>query len=344
MTRILAAIVCGIVLVVVRPTSRAQAPASPVLAPDKAHLSQTLNGLDGPGFAIACGEEIVAAGCEEGAIHLWKKDVWMGVRSGEKTTNVLHGHEGPVLALAVYGDTLASAGADGKVLLWDLYSAKITHALGNSGIVRGLAFSPDGSLLATGGEKNIVEIWDVATGKSQGFLEGHTDWINALAFSPDAKQLATGSHDGTVRLWDLATRKQAASIAATTPTPGNMPPLPTNHVLALAFTPDGKQIAFGGTDGQVHLANVADGKLAKSLPGHTSSITALVFHPGGKFLISASKDRTVRLWDATSGQALKTLEGHAAWVQGAALLDQGTRLASVSADKTVKIWDLTASK
>ncbi len=344
MARNFAALFCTILLVTSAQLGRTQAPASPVLTPDKAHLGQTLNGLDGPGFAIASGDEVLVAACEEGAIHLWKKDVWMGVRNGEKTPNVLHGHEGPVIALAIYGDSLASAGADGKVLLWETSSAKIRHTLTNSGIARGLAFSPDGSLLATGGEKNVVELWDVATAKSQGFLEGHTDWINALAFSPDAKQLATGSHDGTVRLWDLATRKQTLSIAATPLPPANMPPPPTNHVLALGFAPDGKQITFGGADGQIHFANVADGKLAKSLPGHTSSVTGLVFHHGGKLLASASKDRTVRLWDATSGQPLKTLEGHAAWVQGVTFLDQGMRLASASADKTVKVWDLTANK
>jgi WD40 repeat protein len=115
---------------------------------------------------------------------------------------------------------------------------------------------------------------------------------------------------------------------------------PPNTVLAVAFSPDGKLLAVAGTDAQIHLVNTADGKIARSLSGHTGSVTSLAFHPGGTLLVSASKDRTLRLWNPTNGQALKTLEGHTGWVQGVTFLNQGARLASVSIDQTVRLWDL----
>ena len=87
---------------------------------------------------------------------------------------------------------------------------------------------------------------------------------------------------------------------------------------------------------------MADGKLARSVPGHTGSVTGLAFHPSGTVLASCSKDRTVRLWNPANGQSLtpKPLEGHTAWVQGVVFVAQGTRLASIGADRTVRIWNL----
>src|SRR6266436_6202345 len=75
----------------------------------------------------------------------------------------------------------------------------------------------------------------------------------------------------------------------------NTPSPPTNVVWSLAFSPDGKQLAVGGADAQIHLFNVADGKLIRSIPGHTGAVTGLTFHPSGTVLASCSKDRTVRL-------------------------------------------------
>src|SRR4029453_11951871 len=77
-----------------------------------------------------------------------------------------------------------------------------------------VAFSPDGSTIAGGGENQKVILWDAATGAVLGELGGHADWVNALAFSPDGRLLATaGSYsDATVRLWDVASRTTVAVL------------------------------------------------------------------------------------------------------------------------------------
>jgi WD40 repeat protein len=332
-----------IVLVVVAAGQEAS-PAA--IAPATAKLDQTLGGLDGPGFAIVHREDgdLLFAACEHGTIQYWAKDVWMGVRTGEKTPHALKGHDGPVIALARgAGTMLASAGADGKVILWDVAEGKAKQTITLGGTIRALAISPDGALLAGAGEDTIVYLWEAGSGKQKGKLEAHTDWVWSLTFSPDGKQLVSGGSDGTVIIWDVPNAKKQSSFPSSPPPPPNTPPSTTvNTVLALAFSPDGKQLALGGRDTQIHLVNPADGKITRSLPGHASSVTGLAFHPGGKILASCSKDRTVRLWDPAGGQALKSLEGHTAWAQGITFLAQGTRLASVSADKTVRIWDLTA--
>jgi len=173
-------------------------------------------------------------------------------------------------------------------------------------------------------------------------LVGGSDWVLSLAFSNDGQRLASGGYDGAVRLWEVPGGKKLLEIAATLPPPANSPALPINVVLSLAFSPDGKQLAIGGTDEQIHLFNTSDGKLARSIVGHTGSVTGLAFHPSGTVLASCSKDRTVRLWNPINGQPLtaKPLEGHTAWVQGVVFVAQGTRLATVGADRTVRLWSL----
>jgi WD40 repeat protein len=322
--------------------SLAAGPAPPPIAPNLARLDQTLNGLDGPGFAVAYSDDtgILAAATEEHTIQCWHQDVALGVRTGEGTPFVLRGHPGPVIALAWHGGVLASAGIEAHVLLWDMPGGKLRTTLDAGGRVRSLAMASDGKQLAAGGEDGAVRLWDVATGKPGARLAGHADWVLALAFSPDGQQLASGGADG-VRLWDMAAGKKLLDIPAAPPGP-NASPAPANAVQALAFSPDGKLLAVGGSDAQVYLVNPADGKPVRSLPGHTSSVTALAFHPGGALLVSASKDRTVRLWSPANGQLLKALEGHTSWVEGVTFVAHGTRLASVSADRSVKLWDLTA--
>jgi WD40 repeat protein len=328
----------------------AQPPALPAINPAAARLDATATGLDGPGFAIVADEAsgTVAAACERGSIRYWRKDVVLGVRSGDRTPNLLRGHQGPVLSLARHrAAPLASAGADQKVILWDLAAARPRFTITPGTAIRCLAYAPDGKLLAGGGDDARIHLWDPSTGKPREVdgkplqLQGHTDWLLSLAFSPDGKWLASAGHDGTIRLWELTSQKKQLDIPAQPSPAPKAPPEPAPSVTALAFSPDSKLLAAGNVEAQVHLFNVADGKFVRTLAGHTSTVTGLVFHPSGTVLVSASKDRTLRLWNPGNGQVVKTLEGHTSWVQGVALLAQGTRLTSVGADRTVRMWDLT---
>lgn len=320
-------------------------PPLPPINPANARLDQTITGLDGPGFDIASSSQsdVLIAGCEGGALLTWRKDALLGIRSGSGTGDILRGHQGAVLRLAWNGGPmLASAGADRKLLLWRLDDGKPAFSLDLPALPRALAMSPDGKLAASGGEDGAVQLWDVAAGKPLANLKEHGDWITALTFSPDGKQLASAAYNGTILLWDVTA--EAPKKIVNLPLPPNPPPKdppPPSPVHALEFSPDGKSLAVGYADANLHLLSLPDGKLLRPFPGHQSAVSALAFHPSGTMLASASKDRTVRLWNPANAQPFKVLEGHTAWVDGLAFLFQGTRLASVSADQTVKLWDLT---
>jgi WD40 repeat protein len=115
---------------------------------------------------------------------------------------------------------------------------------GHTGGVNGVAFSPDGTLLATASADGTVALWDPATGQRTATLKGHTGPVRGVAFSPDGTLLATASDDRTVALWELDRRAMVSQLALGTP------------VLALAWHAGG--LAVGTAAGDVVLLAVVD--------------------------------------------------------------------------------------
>jgi WD40 repeat protein len=181
----------------------------------------------------------------------------------------------------------------GKVRLWDVQNNRTLPSLpgGHEGEVHGIAFSPDGKLLASGGDDGLVRVWDLERHRQIASLAGHTDHVNGVAFSPDSRTIASASVDQTVRLWNVKTRHQ---IGVSMGRPG--------FVDTVAFDPrDGKTIVSAGGHGIVQVWDVrVQRPLGGSFAGHTDTAFGAAFTPDGRMIASGSGDGTVRLWRSPS--------------------------------------------
>jgi WD40 repeat protein/serine/threonine protein kinase len=201
---------------------------------------------------------------------------------------------------------------------------------GHSDAVHGVAYSPDGTRLASASADGTVKVWDAITGQELLTLRGHTGAVGAVAYSPDGKQLASAS-DKTVRLWDAATGQVIRTFLGH-----------AGGVSSVAFSPDGRRLISGGNDSHSHVRvwDVTSGREVRFSPlKGDSEFPSVAYSPDGRWLASATDGAIVRVWDATTGELKHDLVE--SWV--AAFSPDGTWLATGSPG-TVKVWDVATGQ
>jgi len=205
--------------------------------------------------------------------------------------------------------------------------------LGYSRAVNAVALSANRRQAVSGGQDNVLRLWDIPTGLLLRTLDAQANRINAVAFSPEGHQILSGGSDKRVRIWTVTTGQAVKTIEGH-----------AGEVLSVAFSPDGKRALSGSADNTVKLWDASTGDLLRTLEGHSDEVLSVAFSPDGQKALSAGKDKTLKLWDVETGQLLKTLEGHADAVTSAAFSVDGGEALSGSKDKTIKLWDLATGQ
>ena len=191
--------------------------------------------------------------------------------------------------------------------------------------VTGVAFSPDGRLLATGSADQTARIWETATGQEYLRLS-HDEGVAVVVFSPDGRRLATGSFDPNARIWDAASGQVTTRVAHDGMVPG------------VAFGLGGRLLATASADRTARVWDAASGQ-EQIWVSHDGPVGAVAFSPDGGLLATASEDRTARVWDATTGQERARIRHHAA-VAAVAFSPDGRLLATGGFDAAAWIWTL----
>ena len=181
------------------------------------------------------------------------------------------------------GKTLACGGRDGRISLWNTNEGRPLRTLtGHERLVSNITFSPDGKTLASS-SYDEARLWDVNSGRPLRTLTGHTSHIYSLAFSPsDGKTLAiAGSR--ILLLLDAKTGQLQRTLSNTS-------------YLSVAYSPDGKTLATGNWDGEVHLWDAKTYQLQRTLLGDKGPSRWLAFSLDGSRLISETSG-VILLWD-----------------------------------------------
>ncbi|MEG4803616.1 NB-ARC domain-containing protein [Microcoleus sp. ARI1-B5] len=278
-----------------------------------------------------------------------------------------------VLALSPDGTKVAAVDHSGTLYLWQATTGKRLHTIAaHSCYVTGLGFSPDSTMLLTGGFDRTVKWWDAATGN---FLR---QWelpsiVWGLEYHPHGEMLAIALENATIQLDDartgdclkiltghtaqvrdvtfngngtlLASSSYDTTIKLWDVATGNCLNTLIGHsgfVWKANFHPDGSRLASASFDGSAKQWNVQTGECLHTLALHTAAVCWALYTPDGATIITASLDSTIRLWNAATGQCLKTLQGHEGGIFSVAISANGQQLFSGGDEFAVRVWNLTA--
>jgi WD40 repeat protein len=233
-------------------------------------------------------------------------------------TNVINLNEGEIREVAEFhigltmdlnhnGTLLAEGGGwrSAAVKITEVATGKIYRMLeGHPGIINALAFSPDGSSIASGGGDRTIRLWSPRNGSVIVSLSGHRKSISALAFNPQGSLLVSSSEDVTLKVWDVKSGALLRTI--------DVRDDGVWGVQTMAFSPDGKSFVTADKKASMRVWDTGDwneGRLLMSDDNdRIGAALSVVFSPDGKQILSSHTDGTVRLWDVQTGRSLRAIK------------------------------------
>ena len=316
-----------------------------------------------PSARFCMDESQVVTTWKDGTVRLWRVDP-------AAASSVFTVDDEPITAVcfSADGSALASASTRGSIVIWD--PAALQRRLVIQAKTEDIAFSPDGTTLASSTPEGII-LWSALTG---GRIRQFDAAVGGrrLAWSPDGTKIASAvAFESRVDVWDVATGVKLSSFNEGNLTGYDVSIAPSglvavscgderavrfwdiktgsqlggmrlheSSVLAVAYDAAGERIVTAGDDRTAVVctigADLPEGAVV--LLGHDSSVNSARFSPSGDTVVTASDDATVRLWNSKTGQQILKLEGHTAPVKRAVFNPDGSSIVSCSNDGTIRVW------
>ncbi|MEO0768761.1 MAG: caspase family protein [Cyanobacteria bacterium J06649_4] len=309
-------------------------------------LSAERNQLEGHSRTVGSvayspdGQHLASASLDN-TMKIWQPD---GTLIRSITTIPNSSDYGSAISFSPDSQQIAIAHMEGKITLWQTPwdqtdPAPVRTLQAHTALVTAVAFSPDGTTLATAGRDEVIKLWNVADGQLIQTLTGHTGWTNAVSWSPDGRQLASGGEDKKLKIWEVAS--------------GELLWEKTEHrarVTSVDWSGTGEWIAVGEGDRTVKMWRVQD-RAALTLGEHETGegdiivqVNSVRFSPDSQQLLSTGDDGTLRIWRVEDGRQINILRGHQGVVWEADWHPDGDAIASAGSDNGVRLWELAATR
>ncbi len=230
-------------------------------------------------------DDLVYSASDDFSVRIWN------TQTGKVTR--LEGHSGKVMDLAEApdGGTILSASWDGTIGLW--HDNDQVFAKGHKGAVNDVEFAPDGQTFFSASADGTIREWDRWSGTEKRILVSHGFGVNRLVVNPVANWLAYGAVDGATRILDLETGEQIADFT-----------LDRRPILALAFDPNGQQLAVGDGEGYIMVIDAAAWKIARDFRAtQRGPIWALAFSPDGQNIHAGGIEDILYSWPVATMDA-----------------------------------------
>lgn len=273
--------------------------------------------------------------------------VWLYRYPEMEKLHALRGHRGTITTLAFSNDgkTIASAGRDHAVILWDVESGKQIAKNENAfsqGIYEVRFNHHDNKLAAVSwewkkdqGVMGFVSLLDARNATEIRRIETEPHPASGVVFTPEDKNIIVSTWGQIIFSYDAESGKTNWSYDLSDPAE-------YNNFQCIDLSPDGTTVAAGSTDHRIHILNSADGKLLHRIEpweGHSRTVKTVRFSPDGKLLASSGDDQVICLWNTSGYTKISSWIGHGKTVNGISWSSSGDKLFSASSDGTIKMWD-----
>jgi WD40 repeat protein len=269
--------------------------------------------------------QTIASSSLDGIVRIWQ------VADSQCIQRIRHPVEVHAIAFSPNGQQLVTGNLHtySTLKVWDVRQGTcLTTIPTHIGKVNSVCFHPGGSLIASSGDDNHVQIFNLNHHRVEKILQGHQAIVWSVTFSPDGQLLAGGGLDETVRLWDVESGQCLHILRGH-----------TNALTTIVFHPLLPFIATASADATVKVWSLETGQCDRTLSDHQTIVMGIAFSPDGQTFASGSYDTTIRIWDTQSWQCRAVFQADSL-VHSVAFSPDGQTLVSGGDNGTLQLWDL----